>query len=84
LTFHLQKLAHAGLISSERQGQFIIYTAVFPELLELTNNLVGACCADSAEKCGPTCPSIGRKPSDIRFTDITDNPSTKGKGLQNE
>lgn len=81
LTFHLQKLAHAGLINSQRQGQFIVYAAVFPDLLELTNHLVGACCADSAKKCGPACPSNGREPGS---TKLTDNPSTKKKGAQNE
>jgi len=57
LTFHLQKLAHVGLVTSQRQGQFIIYSAVFPALLELANSLLGACCADIGEKCSPECPS---------------------------
>jgi len=57
LTFHLQKLVHVGLVTSRRKGQFIIYSAVFSDLLELTDNLVGACCADSPNKCGPKCPS---------------------------
>jgi ArsR family transcriptional regulator len=57
MTFHLQKLAHVGLITSRRQGQWIIYSAVFSDLLELSDNLVGACCANTFEKCGPTCPS---------------------------
>jgi DNA-binding transcriptional ArsR family regulator len=84
LTFHLQKLAHVGLVTSQRQGQFIVYSAVFPDLLELTNSLIGACCADSVEKCGPACPSIGCEPDGIRFADSDDNPATKEKGVQNE
>ena len=60
LTFHLQKLAHVGLVRSRRNGQFVIYSAVFDALLELTDHLIGACCADSSEKCGPFCPSINR------------------------
>lgn len=58
LTFHLQKLAHVGLVSSRRSGQFIMYRAQFDELLDLVDNLVGACCAESGEKCGPRCPPV--------------------------
>lgn len=56
LTFHLQKLANVGLVGSRRNGQFIIYSAKFDVLLDLSNDLVGTCCADAAEKCGPRCP----------------------------
>lgn len=60
LTFHLQKLAHVGLVSSRREGQFMIYTAAFSDLLDLVDGLVGACCADTPEACGPRCPSARR------------------------
>ncbi|WP_260293876.1 ArsR/SmtB family transcription factor [Sedimenticola hydrogenitrophicus] len=65
LTFHLQKLAHAGLVESRRSGRFVIYTAAFDELLNLTNYLVGSCCVDSAEKCGPRCPTSEPSPMHI-------------------
>ncbi len=57
VTFHLQKLTHAGLIESCREGQFIVYSAKFDALLDITESLVGACCSDSTEKCGERCPS---------------------------
>lgn len=57
LTFHLQKLEHVGLITSRREGQFILYSAAFDELSDLADSLVGACCADSITKCGPGCPT---------------------------
>lgn len=57
LTFHLQKLAHAGLVTSRREGQFIVYSAAFSELLELVDNLTEACCSESQDKCGPRCPT---------------------------
>lgn len=63
LTFHLQKLANVGLVQSQRSGQFIIYTAIFEALLDLSDYLVGACCAASTEKCGPRCASAGSMPT---------------------
>ncbi|WP_372609381.1 ArsR/SmtB family transcription factor [Halomonas sp.] len=78
LTFHLQKLALTGLVQSRRQGQFVIYCAVFDDLLDLANHLVGACCADAAETCGPRCPSSGGdvvRPS---------HPHCSEKGSQND
>lgn len=57
MTFHLQKLAHAGLIKSRREGQFILYSAQFDTLLDMTQALTGACCADSQDKCGERCPA---------------------------
>jgi len=35
----------------------MIYSVVFPDLLGLVEVLVGTCCADSPDKCGPKCPS---------------------------
>lgn len=64
LTFHLQKLAVAGLVTSHREGQFVYYQAEFNTLLALTDHLVGACCAESDDRCGPKCPSAGAKVSD--------------------
>lgn len=57
LTFHLQKLAIAGLVASRREGQFVYYRAEFNALLALTDHLVGACCSESDGSCGPHCPS---------------------------
>ncbi len=65
LTFHLQKLAQFGLVNSQRQGQFIVYSAAFSDLLGLVDNLVGACCADTSEKCDPKCPSTESGLDDI-------------------
>ena len=65
LTFHLQKLAHVDLVTSRRNGQFIVYTAEFGALLDLTHHLVGACCADSPEKCSPRCTSAKGVPPSV-------------------
>jgi len=60
LTFHLQKLAHVGMVSSRRNGKFVIYSAEFNDLLDLVDYIMGACCTDTPEKCGPRCPPGGR------------------------
>lgn len=86
MTFHLQKLAHCGLVTSRRQGQCIVYSAVFSDLLELADNLVGACCADTSEKCSPKCPSTSCGSDGIGSTDNADSDdfTTKEKGARNE
>ena len=68
LTFHLQKLAQVELVSSERRGQFIVYSTEFSNLLNLVDELVGSCCADSLEKCDPECPSIEIGPKSTMYT----------------
>lgn len=59
LTFHLRKLAANGLVESRREGQFIYYSAQFDALLALTDHLVGACCSEAEDDCGPRCPAPG-------------------------
>ena len=61
LTFHLQKLAVAGLVVSRREGQFVYYRAEFDALLAMTDHLVGACCRESDASCGPRCPPPGSR-----------------------
>ncbi len=73
LTFHLQKLAHVGLVTSRRQGQFIVYSTVFSNLLDLVDSLVGACCADTSEKCDPMCPTTELASANIGYTGISDD-----------
>ena len=44
LSFHLKELAHAGLISQERQGRNLIYRASFAVMNELLSYLTENCC----------------------------------------
>ena len=68
MTFHLQKLANNGLVKSRREGQHIVYSAVFEELMELTDVLLGACCASSEENCGEQCPNNSAEPGFKNFS----------------
>lgn len=48
LSFHLKELAHAGLISQERQGRNLIYRASFLSMNELLGYLTENCCQGAA------------------------------------
>lgn len=57
LTFHLNKLTQAGLVTGHKHGQFMIYSAAFDALIALLEHLAGTCCIDAATVCGPRCPA---------------------------
>lgn len=44
LSFHLKELAHAGLVSSEPSGRYLIYRADFPNMQNLLDYLTEHCC----------------------------------------
>ena len=54
LTFHLQNLQRAGLISRRRESRQLIYSADFETINCLVGYLTENCCAKSA-CCGPEC-----------------------------
>jgi ArsR family transcriptional regulator, arsenate/arsenite/antimonite-responsive transcriptional repressor len=54
LTFHLQQLAHAGLVTQRRVGRQLFYAADFPAMNGLVAYLTENCCG-SAALCGPVC-----------------------------
>jgi ArsR family transcriptional regulator, arsenate/arsenite/antimonite-responsive transcriptional repressor len=54
LTFHLQALQRAGLISQRRESRQLIYSADFDVMNGVVGYLTENCCAGSGE-CAPTC-----------------------------
>jgi ArsR family transcriptional regulator, arsenate/arsenite/antimonite-responsive transcriptional repressor len=50
LSFHLKELSHAGLITSESQGRFVVYRASFERMNGLLAYLTEHCCQD--QSCG--------------------------------
>jgi DNA-binding transcriptional ArsR family regulator len=48
LSFHLKELAHAGLVSQERQGRNLIYRAAFDQMNALLGYLTENCCHGEA------------------------------------
>jgi DNA-binding transcriptional ArsR family regulator len=53
LSFHLNQLRHAGLISSRRESRSIIYSANFNTMNGLMAYLTEKCCGGRPELCGP-------------------------------
>jgi DNA-binding transcriptional ArsR family regulator len=47
LSFHLKELSHAGLISSEREGRYLIYRASIAQMNDLLGFLTAHCCQGS-------------------------------------
>jgi DNA-binding transcriptional ArsR family regulator len=54
LTFHLQQLVHAGLITQRRLGRQLIYSAEYGAMNELLAYLTENCCGRDAV-CAPAC-----------------------------
>ncbi len=44
LSFHLKELAHAGLVSQERQGRHLVYRASYQTMNDLLAYLTENCC----------------------------------------
>ena len=64
LTFHLQALQRAGLITQLRASRRLIYSADFNAMNELVGYLTDNCCAASGQTCAPQCkPARAPKPA---------------------
>lgn len=55
LTFHLQSLHRAGLITQVRASRQLIYSADYTVMNELVGYLTDKCCAASTQSCDPAC-----------------------------
>jgi ArsR family transcriptional regulator, arsenate/arsenite/antimonite-responsive transcriptional repressor len=54
LSFHLDRLRHAGLVSVARQGRSLIYAARYETMNNLLGYLTENCCGGKPELCAPT------------------------------
>jgi ArsR family transcriptional regulator len=57
LTFHLQNLQRAGLITQRRESRQLIYAADFAVMNGLVGYLTENCCGSSEAVCSTTCTS---------------------------
>lgn len=66
LTFHLQQLLHAGLVTQRRLSRQLVYAADFSAMNGLVAYLTENCCGrgDAAASCAPACnpaaPAVAR------------------------
>src|SRR5215813_14750769 len=61
LSFHLDRLRHAGLVKFERQGRSLIYAARYDTMNALMGYLTENCCGGKPELCMPTSRGAKRK-----------------------
>lgn len=63
LTFHFDRLRHAGLVTVQRDGRSMIYAARFETMNALLGFLTESCCGGVSEKCepAPTCKPLHAK-----------------------
>jgi DNA-binding transcriptional ArsR family regulator len=59
LSFHLNRLREAGLVSARRDGRRIVYAADFDSMRNLVGFLTEHCCAESPAGCTDACPPAG-------------------------
>ena len=61
LTFHLQNLHRAGLLTQERRSRELIYAADFNEMNALVGYLTENCCGGAASCAAPCAPADAKK-----------------------
>ena len=66
LTFHLKELKHAGLVTFERDGRSLIYSAVYPTMNALLGYLTENCCQGDPAACGVPLCTPARKPELVK------------------
>ena len=63
LTFHLQALQRAGLITQQRVSRQLIYSADYGAMDGLVGYLTDNCCAEQPQACCPPAPARAAKPA---------------------
>jgi DNA-binding transcriptional ArsR family regulator len=61
LSFHFDRLRHAGLVSFDRQGRSLIYSARYDTMNALIDYLTENCCGGKPELCRPVNRGAKRK-----------------------
>jgi ArsR family transcriptional regulator len=65
LTFHLQHLTRAGLLTQRRLSRQIFYATDFAAMNSLIGYLTEECCSAEGASCAPACTPAGAKPNPL-------------------
>ncbi len=65
LSFHLDRLREAGLVTVRRDGRSMIYAAKFDAMNALVSYLTDQCCQGRPELCKPKSAQRRRKPETV-------------------
>ena len=68
LTFHLDRLRDAGLVTVRREGRSMIYAARYEAMNELVSFLTENCCQGAPENCAPAAVC---KPTGVRHEAVS-------------
>jgi DNA-binding transcriptional ArsR family regulator len=66
LSFHLDRLRHAGLVKFERQGRLLIYAARYDTMNALIGYLTENCCAGKPKPSGPVIRGVKGKKETVK------------------
>lgn len=66
LTFHLQSLHRAGLVTQERRSRELIYAADFAEMNALVGYLTENCCGGDSSCAAAECAPAERRKRNVR------------------
>jgi DNA-binding transcriptional ArsR family regulator len=66
LTFHLDRLREAGLVTVRRDGRSMIYSARFEAMNALVSYLTDHCCQGRPELCAPSAAKPARRREKVR------------------
>jgi DNA-binding transcriptional ArsR family regulator len=61
LSFHFDRLRHAGLVKFERHGRSLIYAARYDTMNALIDYLTENCCGGRPELCKPRTPGAAKR-----------------------
>lgn len=63
MSFHLNQLRFAGLVTSRRESRSIIYSANFKAMTDLLGYLTENCCGGQPELCAPSAAGCASEPA---------------------